>query len=264
MAGGKATTRTKKKPPAKPAAKARRSPAANPATRARPKTKPAARPGRAAPAKTPAKRPAAAKASAGADFGPPPAAGRPDRHRTSTLRSPSIATRSASKFIARFDPPGLAFFNLGGGCACCFRRLLRGRRSISMSTTWRRRSRRCASAASSSCNRRTCPAGRSRRLRQEGRRGMDGLLPRSRRQPAGAGRAALAAPSPSLLERGLGEAPELARMEALHAAWRAASPWRECRSRDAGRPGGDRSPRPCRAASVRHASGLSETQSSVP
>ncbi len=115
MAGGKATTRTKKKPPAKTVAKARRSPAANPAPRVRPKTKPAARSGRAAPAKTPAKRPAAAKVSAGADFGL-------DRLQQVALTATNLDASVAfyrdtlgMKFIARFDPPGLAFFNLGGG-----------------------------------------------------------------------------------------------------------------------------------------------------
>ena len=38
----------------------------------------------------------------------------PDRHQP-RQRSRSTATSLGLKFIARFDPPGLAFFSLGGG-----------------------------------------------------------------------------------------------------------------------------------------------------
>lgn len=115
MAAGKSTARTRKTAPAK---SARTTKAAKPAARARPsraKTAPRAEP---AAAKRPA-RPAPAKA-----------AGKTAAHGNGAIdRLQQVALTATNldasvgfyrdvlglKFITRFDPPGLAFFSLGGG-----------------------------------------------------------------------------------------------------------------------------------------------------
>ncbi len=109
---------TKKKPPAKSATKApakgaRRTSPAKPSARSRPKAEPKARPGRASVAKAPAKRPARAHATG--DFGL-------DKLQQIALTATNLDASVVfyrdtlgMKFVTRFDPPGLAFFNLGGG-----------------------------------------------------------------------------------------------------------------------------------------------------
>jgi methylmalonyl-CoA/ethylmalonyl-CoA epimerase len=127
MAGGKTPVRTKKatttKGPTKSARRGAAKPAAKPASHARAKTTARAEPG---PAKRSARAPAA---KAGAPKAP--------AHRPSVVargggtldKLQQVALTATNldasvdfyrdvlglRFIARFDPPGLAFFSLGGG-----------------------------------------------------------------------------------------------------------------------------------------------------
>jgi catechol 2,3-dioxygenase-like lactoylglutathione lyase family enzyme len=131
MAGGKSTARTKKASSAKaPTKSARAAKSAKPAaSRARPQT---------ARAKTTARaKPAPAKRTARAPTAKAPAAKAPARRTTAAARGSGSALDKLQqvaltatnldasvdfyrdtlglKFIARFDPPGLAFFGLGSG-----------------------------------------------------------------------------------------------------------------------------------------------------
>ena len=110
MAGGKSTAKTKKKPPAKAAAKtARASKPPKPATRARPAAK--------SPARAPAPKQSASpqRARSSGDYSL-------DKLQQVALTATNLEASVAFyrdvlglRFITRFDPPGLAFFNLGGG-----------------------------------------------------------------------------------------------------------------------------------------------------
>ncbi len=120
MAGAKSTARTKKKPAAKPAGKsARATKPAKTTARARPKTKPAKSPARTSTTKTPARRPSAPSSSRGRASSGEYALDRLQQVAlTATNLDASVAFYRdilGLRFITRIDPPGLAFFNLGGG-----------------------------------------------------------------------------------------------------------------------------------------------------
>ncbi len=125
MAGGKSTARTKKAPSTKaPAKSARATKSAKPAAaRARP---PAAR-AKTAPAKRTARAPAAKAPAAKAPGRRPAAATRGGGSALDKLQQVALTATNLDasvdfyrdvlglRFIARFDPPGLAFFSLGSG-----------------------------------------------------------------------------------------------------------------------------------------------------
>jgi methylmalonyl-CoA/ethylmalonyl-CoA epimerase len=131
MAGGKPTARTKKASSAKATTKsARPAKSAKPATSrttpqtsrgkttARAKTAPAKRTARASAAKAPAAKAPARRSTAAARN----AGGAVDKLQQVALTATDLDASVdfyrdvlGLRFITRFDPPGLAFFNLGGG-----------------------------------------------------------------------------------------------------------------------------------------------------
>ncbi len=123
MAGGKSTARTKKASAAKaPTKSARAAKAAKPAA-SRPRTQTTARAKTSARAKTVPAKATAAKTSARRPAAPARANGRSlDKLQQVALTATDLDASVdfyrdvlGLKFITRFDPPGLAFFSLGGG-----------------------------------------------------------------------------------------------------------------------------------------------------
>jgi methylmalonyl-CoA/ethylmalonyl-CoA epimerase len=127
MAGAKSTARTKKAASAKaPTKSARAAKAAKPAaSRTRPQTAARAKP---APAKRSARAPAAkAPAASKAPARRPAAAARGGSSALDKLQQVALTATNLDasvdfyrdvlglRFITRYDPPGLAFFSLGGG-----------------------------------------------------------------------------------------------------------------------------------------------------